>query len=354
MAVLRDHRRGHVAGHLVQQLLRRLDAVPVAAAPAAPANHSRRGRARRRGSARAPRRATRSRRGSTCGCASAQVGKWTCASLKPGQHDPPAEVDHVGRGERRLVDADAARDPLARDRERPLRRDLRVERADRGRSRGSPCGNLEASRPRTSASGQLAASATAALNADPGRADGRADEARAETDRSANFPRTLFVLPSSTSRVQGSMFGLVASASRGRSARRPRPIEEGAGFDASQRRGSVAIATSTVCSRWSSRRNGRCRERSSSRRASASSPPVAMTAEALLVSIGAPRLAALGRELPPTLPGARLRLYELPGAATIRTPRTAARRAHSAARSLRAGRRECASSPTGEAASGGS
>ena len=35
------------------------------------------------------------------------------------------------------------------------------------------------------------------------------------------------------------------------------------------------------------------------------------TAEALVVSIGAPRLAALGRELPPTLPEPELRLYEL-------------------------------------------
>ena len=33
--------------------------------------------------------------------------------------------------------------------------------------------------------------------------------------------------------------------------------------------------------------------------------------EALLVSIAAPRLSALGRALPPTLPDAELRLYEL-------------------------------------------
>jgi hypothetical protein len=35
------------------------------------------------------------------------------------------------------------------------------------------------------------------------------------------------------------------------------------------------------------------------------------TVAALLVSIGARRISALGRELPPTLPNAELRLYEL-------------------------------------------
>ena len=47
-----------------------------------------------------------------------------------GHDDTAAEVEHVGRRERRLVHADAARDELARDRERPLGRNLRVERAD--------------------------------------------------------------------------------------------------------------------------------------------------------------------------------------------------------------------------------
>ena len=47
-----------------------------------------------------------------------------------GHDDAAAEVDDLRRGERRLVHADAARDALARDRERALRRHLRVERAD--------------------------------------------------------------------------------------------------------------------------------------------------------------------------------------------------------------------------------
>ena len=50
--------------------------------------------------------------------------------VQPRDDDAAAEVDDVRRGERRLVDADAARDPPAGDRERPLRRDLRVERPD--------------------------------------------------------------------------------------------------------------------------------------------------------------------------------------------------------------------------------
>ena len=49
---------------------------------------------------------------------------------EPGHDGAPAEVDRLGRGERRLVDADAAGDPPARDRERALRRQRRVERAD--------------------------------------------------------------------------------------------------------------------------------------------------------------------------------------------------------------------------------
>jgi hypothetical protein len=41
-----------------------------------------------------------------------------------------AQIDHLRRGERRLVDADAARDPVPGHRERPLRRDGRLQRAD--------------------------------------------------------------------------------------------------------------------------------------------------------------------------------------------------------------------------------
>ena len=47
-----------------------------------------------------------------------------------GDHDPAAEVEHLRGGERRLVDADAARDLVARDRERALGRHLGIERAD--------------------------------------------------------------------------------------------------------------------------------------------------------------------------------------------------------------------------------
>src|SRR4029077_1907711 len=47
-----------------------------------------------------------------------------------GENHPAAQIDDVGRGERSLMDADAARDAVARDRERSLRRDLRVHRPD--------------------------------------------------------------------------------------------------------------------------------------------------------------------------------------------------------------------------------
>src|SRR5262249_27083997 len=50
--------------------------------------------------------------------------------VQAGEDDAAAQVDDVGRGERGLVHSDAARDPLACDRERPLRRQLRVHRAD--------------------------------------------------------------------------------------------------------------------------------------------------------------------------------------------------------------------------------
>ena len=49
---------------------------------------------------------------------------------EPGNDDAAAQVDHLRRGERRLVHADAAGDPVAGDRERALRRHRRVERAD--------------------------------------------------------------------------------------------------------------------------------------------------------------------------------------------------------------------------------
>jgi hypothetical protein len=46
------------------------------------------------------------------------------------QDAPPAQVDHVGRGERRLVRPDASGDAVAGDRERGRDRQAGVERAD--------------------------------------------------------------------------------------------------------------------------------------------------------------------------------------------------------------------------------
>ena len=45
---------------------------------------------------------------------SAQVGKWTCESVKPGDDAAAAEVHDLRARERSLVDADAARDAVAR------------------------------------------------------------------------------------------------------------------------------------------------------------------------------------------------------------------------------------------------
>ena len=64
-------------------------------------------------------------------CASAQVGKWTWASVKPGRTQRPPRSTTLGRRERGLVRADAAGDELARDRERARLRQRGVEGADR-------------------------------------------------------------------------------------------------------------------------------------------------------------------------------------------------------------------------------
>ena len=50
---------------------------------------------------------------------------------EPGQDAAAAEVDPIGRGERRLVRSDPARDPLAGDRNRPRDGNRRVHRPDR-------------------------------------------------------------------------------------------------------------------------------------------------------------------------------------------------------------------------------
>ena len=90
---------------------------------------SRRARARHRAGARAPLRASRIRRGDLVlrerprREVDVRVGE-------AGDDDATAEVEDLGRRERRFVDADAACDAVACDRERALGRHLRVERAD--------------------------------------------------------------------------------------------------------------------------------------------------------------------------------------------------------------------------------
>ena len=49
---------------------------------------------------------------------------------EPGHDHAAAEIDDLGRGERRLVHAHATRDPVTGDRESALGRDLRIHRAD--------------------------------------------------------------------------------------------------------------------------------------------------------------------------------------------------------------------------------
>src|SRR5205823_938872 len=50
--------------------------------------------------------------------------------VQPGKHDAAAKVDHVRRSQSRLVHADTSGDPVARDRERALCRQLRIHGAD--------------------------------------------------------------------------------------------------------------------------------------------------------------------------------------------------------------------------------
>ncbi len=56
--------------------------------------------------------------------------KCTCESVKPGTTQRPPRSTRSGRGELALVRADAARDPLPRNRERARRREGGVERPD--------------------------------------------------------------------------------------------------------------------------------------------------------------------------------------------------------------------------------
>ncbi|MEZ5099129.1 MAG: hypothetical protein R3C15_04875 [Thermoleophilia bacterium] len=130
--VLVHQRDGAVADDRVERLAgRRVTARPVLAAPARP-DQPGAGRERVRGRAHALERlrarvaaleahlALRQRPGEEVGVA---VGE-------AGQDAAPAEVDDVGRRERRLVRPDGARDELAGDRERTRPRQLRIHRAD--------------------------------------------------------------------------------------------------------------------------------------------------------------------------------------------------------------------------------
>ena len=132
--VVARHERGRrVARHGVERLPGRLDhGRPVAAAPASARAASGPGSngptaASTRASASSSDAVPSSR---TSRWASAQVGKWTCASLKSRQDAPAAEIDVIGRRKRLLVRPDAARDPIPGDRQRQHHRHRRVHRAD--------------------------------------------------------------------------------------------------------------------------------------------------------------------------------------------------------------------------------
>ncbi len=90
VVVLRDHDRRRLAGDLVERLLGRGDVgTPVPVAPAVPAQPATAAGSLLPGLVRVPRRTTRSRRALTWRCASDQVGKWTCESVKAGRTQRP-------------------------------------------------------------------------------------------------------------------------------------------------------------------------------------------------------------------------------------------------------------------------
>ena len=190
MRVLRDQRGGPSPVELVEQLPRRLDRRPSRRRQPRPRIHAAGGRLARRARARAPRRPTRSPRGAPALCASAQVGKCTCASLKPGTTHAAAEVDRLGRGERRLVDADPAGDPRRRRSRARARRQLRVERADeavledheRNLERG---GRVT----RAGSRGRVTAGEPPHGGASPSRAGGRRTKLRRDARSRRRLPR---------------------------------------------------------------------------------------------------------------------------------------------------------------------
>ena len=106
VVVLREERRRHVAGDGVERLLRRLlGPVGARASPARAASGPAGTPAEALAHRRAPRRATPRPRAGPAAGRRAQLGKWTCESVKPGQHAAAAEVDHLRawRGPSRAV-----------------------------------------------------------------------------------------------------------------------------------------------------------------------------------------------------------------------------------------------------------
>ena len=134
VVVLREEERGDVAGHRVERGGRRL-LVPLGRAPAVAADPAsvpgvRANALERLGEPADPfelHLALRQRPGREVDVRVREAGEYAAA----------AEVDDVGARQRRFVGADAARDVCAGDGERACRRERRIHRADRRRSRGS-------------------------------------------------------------------------------------------------------------------------------------------------------------------------------------------------------------------------
>ena len=133
VVVLGDHRRREVARELVELPAGRLAMrPPVAAPPPVAAQPAPALGARCRAKALeclVERRAAVQLHLALCQGPGGEVD----VGVREARHDDAAaQVDHLRGGECGLVDADAARDPFTCDRQRPLGRHLRVERADEG------------------------------------------------------------------------------------------------------------------------------------------------------------------------------------------------------------------------------
>ena len=130
VVVLRDHRRGRLAGHLVELGRRWVGAAgPVAAPPPVPADHPP-ALARRAGD---PGKRLLERPAAVEGNLRLRErpgGEVHVRIGEPGHDHAAAEIDDLRRGKRRLVHAHATRDPVTGDRERALGRDLRIHRAN--------------------------------------------------------------------------------------------------------------------------------------------------------------------------------------------------------------------------------